>query len=514
MVVPATVTVTFWALALGGWDPAEATTAAPSPSITPCTTTPLPPADGDEGLPLPHPTAATSAATATHDNQALRFMTTSCPSLHPAYPCGPGRRVTGLTGVRGITYPAPVIGIVGAGAAGLATAIFAARRGAAGPIVVFEGAARPGAKILVSGGSRCNVTNAAVTEADFNGAPPHLVRRVLRAFGVAETVAFFRETGVPLHEEEHGKLFPDANRSRVVLHALLDEAARRGVLLRSGERVLAVEPRGAGFAVRTARGEIPAARVVLATGGLSLPKTGSDGHGLRMAESFGHSIIATTPALVPLVLAGSFHAPLSGVAHEVELVVRADGRTIDRRAGSLLWTHFGVSGPVVLDASRAWLRARLEGREAGLEVNLLPGRDLAAAEGDLVRLAASSPRVVVARALSRWLPASVADAVAREAGVAGTPLGRLRREERRALARDLVSRVLPVVESRGYGFAEATAGGVPLAEVDTRTMESRRRTGLFLVGEMLDVDGRIGGYNFQWAWSSAWVAAGGLSRGL
>ncbi len=407
-----------------------------------------------------------------------------------------------------------MIAIVGAGAAGLATAIFAARRGAPGPIVVFDGAAQPGAKILVSGGSRGNVTNATVTEADFSGAPPHLVRRVLRAFGVAETVAFFREIGVTLHEEEHGKLFPDANRSRVVLQALLDEAAHRGVVLRAGERVRAVEPSGTGFVVGTARGEVRAARVVLATGGLSLPKTGSDGEGLRMAEALGHSIVPTTPALVPLVLAGSFHVPLSGVAHEVELVVRADGRTIDRRTGSLLWTHFGVSGPVVLDVSRAWLRARLEGRGSTLEANLLPGRDLAAAEGDLVRLSAASPRLTVARALSQWLPAAVAEAVSREAGLAETPLGRLRREERRALVRGLVSRTLPVVESRGYGFAEATAGGVPLAEVDTRTMASRRRTGLFLVGEMLDVDGRIGGFNFQWAWSSAWVAAGGLSRGL
>lgn len=407
-----------------------------------------------------------------------------------------------------------MIAIVGAGAAGLATAIFAARRGAPGPILLFDGAHKPGAKILVSGGSRCNVTNATVTEADFSGSPPHLVRRVLRAFAVAETVAFFREIGVPLHEEEHGKLFPDANRSRVVLQALLDEVAHRGVVLRAGERVRAIETHGAGFAVRTAGEEIPASRVVLATGGLSLPKTGSDGQGLRMAEALGHTIVPTTPALVPLVLEGSFHVPLSGVAHEVELLVRAGGRIVDRRSGSLLWTHFGVSGPVVLDASRAWLRARLEGREAALEANLLPGHDFAGAEADLVRLSGARPRLTVTRALSRWLPSAVADAVSREVGLAETPVGRLRRDERRGLVRALVARNLPVVDSRGYGFAEVTAGGVPLAEVDTRTMESRRRSGLFLVGEMLDVDGRIGGFNFQWAWSSAWVAAGGLYRGL
>jgi len=413
-----------------------------------------------------------------------------------------------------ITYAPPVIAIVGAGAAGLATAIFGARRGAPGPIVLFDGARRPGAKILVSGGSRCNVTNAVVTEADFNGSPPHLVRRVLRAFGVAETVAFFREIGVALHEEEQGKLFPDANRSRIVLQALLDEAARRGVVLRAGERVEAVEASGARWLVRTAREGLEVSRVVLATGGLSLPKTGSDGQGLQIADALGHTIVPTTPALVPLVLAGSFHGPLSGVAHEVELLVRAGGRIVDRRTGSLLWTHFGVSGPVVLDASRAWLRARLEGREAVLEANLLPGRDFAAADSDLVRLSRAGPRLSVSRALSRWLPAGVAEAVSREAGLAETPLGRLQRDERRALVRALVAHTLPVVDSRGYGFAEATAGGVPLAEVDTRTMESRRRSGLFLVGEMLDVDGRIGGFNFQWAWSSAWVAAGGLCRGL
>ncbi len=195
-------------------------------------------------------------------------------------------------------------------------------------------------------------------------------------------------------------------------------------------------------------------------------------------------------------------------------MVRAGGQALARRTGALLWTHFGVSGPVVLDVSRAWLRARLEGRKATVELNLLPGRDFGAVEGELVGLSAVSPRLGVARVLSRWLPTSVADAVAWEVGAAETPLGGLRREERRRLVHGLVSRVLPVVESRGYDFAEATAGGVPLAEVDTGTMESRRQPGLFLVGEMLDVDGRIGGFNFQWAWSSAWVAAGGLARAL
>jgi hypothetical protein len=407
-----------------------------------------------------------------------------------------------------------MIAIVGAGAAGLATAIFAVRRGASGSIVLFEGAVRPGAKILVSGGARCNVTNSVVTERDFSGSPQHLIKRVLRAYGVEETVEFFREIGVPLHEEEHGKLFPDANKSRVVLEALLAESERRGVELRAGERVLGLEPATDGYRLRTSSGEHTASRVVLATGGLSLPKTGSDGLGLEIARGFGHSVVPTTPALVPFVLNGSFHAAISGVALEVELVVRAAGRRLDRRTGSLLFTHFGVSGPVVLDVSRAFLRARLEGDSPTLEANLLPGRDAHSVDKELVGAAARIPRTLVARMLGRWLPQSLAQALAADAGCADVTLGRLTREQRLRLVRGLVARELPVTESRGYSFAEATAGGVPLAEVDTRTMESRKQRGLVLVGEMLDVDGRIGGFNFQWAWSSAWVAAGGLARPL
>jgi predicted Rossmann fold flavoprotein len=407
-----------------------------------------------------------------------------------------------------------VIAIVGAGAAGLATAIFAVRRGAAGPVVLFEGAKRPGAKILVSGGARCNVTNAVVTERDFRGSSPHLVKRVLRAFGVEPTVAFFREIGVPLHEEEHGKLFPDANRSRVVLEALLAEAERLGVRLHAGERVLEIEPHDEGLRVGTSSGRHKAARVVLATGGLSLPKSGSDGQGLELARRFGHSVVPTTPALVPLTLSGSFHARLSGVSLPAELTLRSATARPVRRTGSLLFTHFGVSGPVALDISRDYLRARLDGASPELSVNLIPGRDYAGLDRELVRLAAESPRTRVASALRRWIPQAVAEAIAAEGGEAEVTLGRLTRDGRGRVVRGTVERPLVVSDSRGYAFAEATAGGVPLAEVDTATMESKRQKGLYLVGEMLDVDGRIGGFNFQWAWSSGWVAGGGLARAL
>lgn len=403
-----------------------------------------------------------------------------------------------------------MIAIVGAGAAGLATAIFTARRQPAEPVVTLDGARILGAKILVSGGGRCNVTNVAVGPADFWGGNQNIVKQVLRAFTAEQGAAFFRELGVALHVEEDGKLFPDTHRARTVLDGLLAEARRLGVSIHAGCRVKGVRRAGDGFVLETSRGPIDARRLVLATGGLSLPKTGSDGGGYRLAEALGHGLVPQTPALAPLLLSGSFHRALSGVAHEAELTVRAEG-TSTRLRGALLWTHFGISGPVALNASRHWHQARREGRAVTVEVNLLPGEDFATAEAWLLAQVACRPRALVATALAARLPTAVVAAVLDHTGVERTtPLSRLTREARRTLVRRLVELEVAVRDSRGYAFAEVTAGGVPLDEVDSKTMQSRKCPGLFLVGEILDVDGRIGGFNFQWAWSSAWVAARGL----
>jgi len=213
------------------------------------------------------------------------------------------------------------VAILGAGAAGLATAIFARRLHPQQSVLLVDSAKRPGAKILVSGCSRCNVTNASVSDADFWGGRRTAIRRVLRAFPVRDTIAFFREIGVPLHEEANGKLFPDSNRARDVLETLLAEARRAGVTLAADCRVEDVAPSGSsgdGFQIATSRGGIRASRVVLAMGGQSLPKSGSDGSGFAVARRLGHTIVATTPGLVPLTLddESRMHRELSGVAHE------------------------------------------------------------------------------------------------------------------------------------------------------------------------------------------------------
>ncbi len=395
--------------------------------------------------------------------------------------------------------------IIGAGAAGLATAIFAARQNPDLSITLLDGAKKIGAKILVSGGGRCNVTNETVRPEDFSGGSRNTIRRVLKAFPVEKTVPFFREIGVPLHREEEGKLFPNSNRARTVLDALLGEVSRLGVDLRAGHRVTGLEKTGKGFEITTSEGPFSAAQVVLATGGMSLPKSGSDGGGYGMARGLRHGFVETTPALVPLVLEGTFHPALSGVSHPAELTVRAEGEKPVRSRRAMLWTHFGISGPGPMDLSRALLRPN---RKAVMTANFLGEENL---EEDLLRRTKKDPTASVRKAFSKRLPARLAAAILdREQIPEDRTFAHLGREERKRLVRAFCEWQVPVQKSRGYNFAEVTAGGIPLTEIDPRTMASRKCPGLFLVGEILDVDGKIGGFNFQWAWSSAWVAATAL----
>jgi hypothetical protein len=398
--------------------------------------------------------------------------------------------------------------VVGAGAAGLATSTFAARAGA-GRVVCLEGARRLGAKILVSGGGRCNVTNRQVEASDFNGGTPRFVRDVLRAFPADRAIGFFEAEGVRLHEEGHGKMFPDSGRARDVLDALVRAAERAGAEVRTGERVVAIETMADGFAVETRSGNrVGASAVVLATGGLSLPKSGSDGGGYALAQGLGHSLVEPVPALVPLLVAGDLCARLSGVSVPVELRVHGAGPAV-MVSGDLLFTHFGVSGPAALDASRHWLVRP----GARMTLSVCPGESFEQVEDWLVAAGARRGRALVSTVLTERLPQAVAEAWTSYAGLEeAATLSHLHRDTRRRLVHALTNMVLPITGSRGYNYAEVTAGGVPLSEVDPSSMESRRCSGLYLVGEVLDVDGRLGGFNFQWAWASGWVAGAALGR--
>lgn len=401
--------------------------------------------------------------------------------------------------------------IVGAGAAGLAAGVMAGERHRDLHILLLEGTSRSGSKLLLTGGGRCNLTNRTVTPQDFSGSSPHAIKKVLGAFTVTQTIEFFKSLGVPLHEEEGGKLFPQHGGAHVVRNALLSRIESLGLKILTRQKVTRIERSPNGFVVSTSESTFTAPRILLTTGGCSYPRTGSDGSGYELARSCGHTVNPPTPALVPLVLAGRFHRNLVGISHDVELTLVVGSKRV-KTTGSLLWTHFGVSGPAVLDISGHWLRGKLEGLKVEVTVNLVPGETTASIEQWLIRLAASHPRMSLHKALSSRMPARLAEAVLHEIGVDGaTAMAHLSRDTRRHVRSALPAWPLPVLDSRGYDHAEVTAGGVPLKEVNLATMESRVCPGLFLAGEVLDVTGRVGGFNLQWAWSSAWVAGRGLT---
>src|SRR5581483_3867492 len=413
------------------------------------------------------------------------------------------------------------IAVIGAGAAGLTAAIFAAetarKRKTSPSIVVLDSARKVGAKILVSGGGRCNVTHDEIHPEDYNGSR-NIVRNILAAFDEQATVRWFASLGVALKQEETGKLFPTSDSARTVLQALLQRCTELGVTILTGRRVVGVIPleeRGSladaqvtTFAVRHEHGEFFARNVIMATGGRSLPKTGSDGGGWGIVRRLGHTVTTTVPALVPLVLSDKmFHASVSGISVTVELSTSVNGKMIDRRTGSLLWTHFGVSGPVVMDASRHWALARANGQTVEIHCNFFPEQSFEHVEKWLIAMASARPRGTVNNLLAERLPDRLARVLLHEAAIEpAVQLGQLTRERRRALVHALTNFLLPVERDRGWNFAEVTAGGVPLQEIDYRTMESRKMPGIFLIGELLDCDGRIGGFNFQWAWATGYLA--------
>ncbi len=421
--------------------------------------------------------------------------------------------------------------VVGAGAAGLTAALRAAEGGAR--VTLLNAHPRIGLKILMSGGTRCNVTHREVGERDFNGGSRPFVARILRAFPAEATREWFGTLGVELKLEPTGKLFPVTDDAHTVLEALLGAVTRAGVEVVPGARVVRIERPGrfrlgiqqvagsaefgpgevAGLhAERWSLPEVIPARwieadaVVLATGGLSFPRTGSDGTGFALAAALGHTIVPPVPALTPLAATDPLCHACQGVTIEAELALWIDGRREIAARGSFLFAHFGYTGPAALDLSRHWLRAEAA-RERRVTANFLPDASAESLLAEWVRVAAEEPRMTVRRHLGARLPDRLAAALCAETGVEpGAQIAQVERPARARLIERVVARVLPVSGTLGYEKAEVTAGGIELSEVDPSTLESRKCAGLYLCGEVLDVEGRLGGFNFQWSWSSGTVA--------
>ncbi len=399
--------------------------------------------------------------------------------------------------------------VIGAGAAGTMAAIFAARAGA--ETTLLERTREGGKKILISGGGRCNVLPLRLDESRFvTDSSPNVLRKMIRSWPLAEQVAFFeQDLGIRLEaEEESLKLFPASHRARDVRDGLLAHAVRSGVRTRMDTTVTDIAPSPAGWRVQSAEHEpMYADSLIVATGGLSVPNTGSDGFGLRALAALGHSINPTYAALTPVTAHGSAFSELSGVSLPVTISARSAARSATA-SGGFLFTHQGYSGPSVLNVSHVVVRARAEQRAAAtVQVRWSP-----LGEDDWKREFEPHGARTVTGALRAHLPDRLASLLLTIADVEATrPLSELRREERIRLIDTLVRGELPWTGDEGYKKAEVTGGGVALGEVDARTMESRRHPGLFLCGEVLDAFGPIGGYNFLWAWATGRAAGIGAA---
>jgi predicted Rossmann fold flavoprotein len=401
-----------------------------------------------------------------------------------------------------------MIVVVGAGAAGLVAAIFASSNRE--PVMLIERTRDGGRKILISGGGRCNVLPAALEPRRFvSDSPAPLVQRFLRSWHLDAQRAFFEEdVGVPLEfEADSRKWFPVSNRARDVRDGLVSLARRSGVEFMFDTELRELDALQPGWRVTTNRGAMGARAVVLATGGLSVPTTGSTGTGLQLARALGHVVHETYAALTPLVAAPARHAHLSGVSLDATVTAQSARDSVQAQGG-FLFTHRGYSGPSILDVSHAAVRSAAAGN--GRATVRVRWCSIGAEQWER-ELTGGSGRIV--SIVSRHLPERLAAQLTAEAGL---PLERrsaeLRREERIRLVENLVRYELPWTGDEGYRKAEVTGGGVALDEVDPRTLESRRHGGLFLCGEMLDAFGPIGGHNFAWAWATGRLAGLGASR--
>ena len=397
--------------------------------------------------------------------------------------------------------------VVGAGAAGLAAAIFA--RAGERPVTVIESTDDGGRKILISGGGRCNILPDKLEPRRFvTDSPAPLVQRLLRSWPLNAQRAFFEDqVGVPLaFEPDSRKWFPRSNRARDVRDGLIAHARRHGVAFQFKTECQSLRPSTAGWLVETTRGELQATAVILATGGLSVPATGSTGVGLRVSHALGHVVHETYPALTPLIAAPARHAALSGVSLSVRLRAHSSRGSAEARGG-FLFTHRGYSGPSVLDVSHIAVRSGGAGdARATIRARWC---DLGEPEWRHALIDATGLTI---NAVARHVPQRLAEQLLAECGIpADRRAAELRRDERTKLVDALVSYELPWTGDEGYRKAEVTGGGVALDEVDPGTLESRRHRGLFLCGELLDAFGPIGGHNFAWAWATGRLAGIGAS---
>ena len=382
--------------------------------------------------------------------------------------------------------------IIGAGAAGLMCAITAGQRGRR--VLVVDHANKVGKKILMSGGGRCNFTNLGTTPANYLSANPHFAKSALARYTPRDFIALVEKHRIAWHEKELGQLFCDDS-SKQIVRMLLDECAAAGVTVEANCAVQRVLRTPEGFSVHTARGEVHAESLVVASGGLSIPSMGASGFGYELARQFGHAVLPTRAGLVPLTLSGKHqehYADLAGVAlPRVEARVGRQGF----RAG-LLFTHRGISGPAILQISSYWQPGD------DLRLDLLPDLDVGAW---LVDQRTARPLAELKTVLGEVLPKRLAQRLC-EQWLGNRPMRQYRETELTQIGVQLAAWPITASGTEGYRTAEVTLGGVDTDGLSSSTMQSKLVPGLYFIGEVVDVTGWLGGYNFQWAWASGQAA--------
>jgi predicted Rossmann fold flavoprotein len=397
--------------------------------------------------------------------------------------------------------------VVGGGGAGIMAALTAAERGA--HVTLLERMEKPGKKILVCGNGRCNITNASQEVSRFHGAPPDFIDAVLNAYPVKKTIEFFDSIGLPCVEEEMGRMYPSCGQAASVLSVLRYEMDRRNVRVMCGADAVRLTKKGAGFAVDTANGPTyEADRVIMAAGGKAGPQYGSIGTGLEMVRDLGHKINPVFPVLVMINLESPFLKEMDGVRFEGSAAVVSGGKVIREESGEIQITDYGISGIPALDLSRAAGECVYYKREARLDMRLLPRRTASEIWDDVRGRLASRPDETLERALTGIVHMKLIPALIRAAGFKNQhiPCRHAPEPSARALATLLHTWSFPITGTQDWTRAHVTAGGVDASQINPLTLESKRVSGLYLVGEIVDVDGDCGGFNLQWAWSSGHVA--------
>lgn len=384
--------------------------------------------------------------------------------------------------------------IIGAGAAGLMCAFTAAARGR--QVVLIDHANKAGKKILMSGGGRCNFTNLYTEPANFLSGNPHFCKSALARYTQWDFIEMVSRHGVPYHEKKLGQLFCD-NKANDILGMLLDECEKAGVDLRLDTSVQAIEKTESGYALKSSAGDFVCQSLVVATGGLSIPTLGASGFGYQVARQFGHTLLPTRAGLVPFTitepLLKSMCEALSGTSVE-DCLVSCNGQSFRE---NILFTHRGLSGPAVLQVSSYWQPGD------AIEINLLPHLDL---PEWLDEQRSARPNTELKTLLGEVFTRKMATLLA-DHWFVSKPLKQYSAAELQSVAEKLGNWRLVPAGTEGYRTAEVTLGGVDTREVSSKTMESLKSPGLYFVGEVLDVTGHLGGFNFQWAWASGYAAA-------